>query len=87
MCGIDVFHENFEHLFHASASLKHGQEEPKPQDYVEQACKNDLENLISNAEDCHKLLDMELLSFIRTLHFLVDVSSQSVSLYSEEKKF
>ncbi len=81
MCGIDVFHENFEHLFHASTASQPRHDEPKPQDYVEQACKNDLENLISNNEDSNSLNDMELLSFIRTLHFLIDVKRQTVNLF------
>ena len=90
MCGIDVFHQNFEHLFndtisnntaHAASHQQASKNKPKPKDYVIQAAQNDLETLLSqennpnsDAHNCHKLTDIELLSFMRTLHFLICLS-------------
>ena len=76
MCGVDVFHENFEHLF--QASTEKSADQPKPQDYVMQSCQNDLEALLTQADDNSNLSDMELLSFMRTLHFLIDINQTQV---------
>ena len=72
MCGIDVFHHNFEHLFNDSISTSNTNIKAKPKDYVLQAVQNDLEALLNtDTNNCHKLSDIELLSFMRTLHFLI----------------
>jgi len=82
MCGIDVFHQNFEYLFNdtmttsANTSNNNNSNKVKPKDYVLQALQNDLETLLSHQENVdtqnfHKLSDIELLSFMRTLHFLI----------------
>lgn len=79
MCGVDVFHENFEHLFQQSQQQQEQDQSPKPQDYVMQSCANDLENLLAqNDTSSGNLSDIELLSFMRTLHFLIDVNKPQV---------
>jgi hypothetical protein len=81
MCGIDVFHQNFEHLFNSSSS--NSIDNPKAKDYVLQACQNDLETLLSqdsgtsSQESGQTLSDMELVSFMRTLHFLINLNKSS----------
>ena len=87
MCGIDVFHHNFEHLFNDTEAVG----SPKPKDYVLQAVQNDLEALLSHPEtlesatSCHKLSDIELLSFMRTLHFLIDVNESQRVRFVDKK--
>ena len=71
MCGVDVFHEHFEHMFRACT-------EARPQDYVMQACGNELEGLLAEDGGEGSLSDIEVLSFMRTLHFLVDVERPQV---------
>jgi hypothetical protein len=72
LCGIDVFHPNFCHLFGADDIT--GQNRPALRGYVEEACRSgDLERMFAQQE----LTDVELLSYIKTLHFLVDLSSGS----------
>ena len=53
-----------------------------PKDYILQACNNDLESLLSpshqeSVSDGQKLTEIELLSFLKTLHFLVVAQSKS----------
>jgi hypothetical protein len=77
MCGIDVFHQNFEYLFNDTVTTSaNTSNKVKPKDYVLQALQNDLEALLAHQENVdthnfHKLSDIELLSFMRTLHFLI----------------
>ena len=85
MCGVDVFHENFEHLFNQSTGGGGGGggggQQPKPQDYIMQSCQNDLESLLGldNKENTKEnLSDIELLSFMRTLHFLINLNKPQV---------
>ena len=91
MCGIDVFHQNFEHLFNDSISTSNINNKVKPKDYVLQAVQNDLESLLSHQENvdtnnCHKLSDIELLSFMRTLHFLISFRRPSTGDKNDREK-
>jgi hypothetical protein len=70
MCGIDVFHQNFEHLFNDSISTNNSvHKKTKAKDYIIQAAQNDLEALLASYQE--ELTHIELLSFMRTLHFLI----------------
>ena len=64
MCGIDVFHLNFESIFD---STNNGEATPK--NYILQSVETELESLLSNES---KTSDAELLSFMRCLHLLVN---------------
>lgn len=64
MCGIDVFHPHFELIFSSDV-------QNKPADYIQQACSNDLESIL--VRDSSNTSDIELLSFMKTLHFLIDL--------------
>ncbi|RNA18051.1 ectopic P granules 5 -like protein [Brachionus plicatilis] len=77
MCGIDVFHPNFELIFNS--------ESIHPAEYINQSLHNDLEHiLVKESSSCS---DIELLSFMKSLHFLIDLDSASQDLSQQEADF
>ncbi|CAF0782953.1 unnamed protein product [Brachionus calyciflorus] len=77
MCGIDVFHPNFEIFFKA--------ENTRPIDYINQSLLNDLEYIL--VKESSNTNDIELLTFLRTLHFLIDLENTCSNPPQEEIEF
>jgi hypothetical protein len=64
--------------FELNSSIIRGYHSPK--EYILQACETELEAMLTNentdmANTSNSNVDMELLSFIRTVHFLIDLDS------------
>ena len=74
LCGIDVFHPNFYHiLFNGNANVSSAS---SLRTYVEEACRSgELERMFAQLEEQQQLSDVELLSYLKTLHFLVDLNN------------
>jgi hypothetical protein len=93
MCGIDAFHEQFydtfvrdrqhyERLRTAGSGGYHKMTGRSPKDYILQACETELEAMLTNENTelvnaSNSNVDIELLSFIRTVHFLIDLEGTS----------
>ena len=76
MCGIDVFHANFELEFNSNCV--------HPAEYINQSIETDLEHiLVKESANCSHI---ELISFLKSLHFLIDLNSPHAteSLSQEE---
>lgn len=85
MTGIDVFHENFENLFNKiiQNSIMNSSSAEMPQDFISQSCENDLESILNgdsssydNESRNQSLSDIELLSFMRSIHFLINLEKK-----------
>lgn len=76
MCGIDVYHPHFERIFYSKTT-------DNISACIMQSCQNDLEAILeSGYEDAATMGNnsnnhMELISFMRTLHFLIDLDAQA----------
>jgi hypothetical protein len=100
MCGIDVFNSNFETMFNSSldfntqASASTSTALVKPRDYIVQACEHDLESMLA-ANHLKKqyvqeaispaLSDIELLSFMRAVHFLILSSGNESPIHQKNE--
>jgi hypothetical protein len=87
MCGIDVYHPNFESIFNDINSFDNNMCQIKKKDYILQACKNDLENILSEYQENGVLLTHELLSYLRTLHFLINLNHNDIDTESLNVKY
>ena len=87
MCGIDVYHPNFESIFNDTTSFDNNMYQIKKKDYILQACTNDLENILSEYQENGVLLTHELLSYMRTLHFLINLNHNDIDSESLNIKF
>jgi hypothetical protein len=85
MTGIDVFHENFEILFNKiiQNSVMNSSSAEMPQDFISQLCENDLESILNGDSSSYDnesrnqcLSDIELLSFMRSILFLINLEKK-----------
>lgn len=91
MCGIDVYHQNFYDMYirdisqfeHLQVHTPTEQANHSPKEYILQSCDSELETILTNDDstmNSNSQSDVELLSFIRALHFLLDLDNVNIKL-------